>query len=78
MILDDQYDWAKSLGLLLLITNGGKHWSFYVLPHSIGDAQFAEWWPTTGKLVFQKDWKNSVICKDVATLRNEIESRVQA
>jgi hypothetical protein len=49
-------------GVRLEISNGGHHWRFYRLTGTyfpIDLHKFAEWWPSTGKLALDRDYKAS-------------------
>lgn len=64
-------------GLKLAITNNGHHWSIYYLAAVIGvDPQWAEWWPSSAKLVFRKQWKKGVHCHDYTQLIAECKTRL--
>lgn len=46
--------WCRENGLDLKIANGGHHWMI------TGGGIRAEWWPSSAKLVFDKDFQNGI------------------
>jgi len=56
-------EWAEKHGLFLRITNDQHHWSFYK-----EGKVFFEWWPSTGKMVANKEWEKSKRIRDTAHL----------
>lgn len=63
---------AGARGLKLQIANDGQHWMF-ARPGLI-----AEWWPSSAKLVFNKQWRRGVHCHDWQQVFREIDRRVEA
>lgn len=63
-------DWATRHGFTLSVTNDGHHWTFE------GPTR-AEWWPSSAKLVFNKQWKNGIHCHDVEQLATLITKRAE-
>jgi hypothetical protein len=58
---------CQSLGLTLQIKNDGHHWCF-----SRG-AFLAEWWPSSAKLVINKQWENGIHCHDHQQVLREVQ-----
>jgi hypothetical protein len=56
--------------LALRINNGGHHWIFE------RDKFFAEWWPSSAKLVFQRQYQRGVHVYDWTQAAREIERRL--
>ena len=50
--------WAAEHGLTLRICNEGHHWIFE------RPGFFAEWWPSSAKLVFGKRYDRGIHCHD--------------
>jgi hypothetical protein len=50
--------WCKSQGFDLRITNNGHHWQL------TKDHFLAEWWPSSAKLVLNKEWDQGIHCHD--------------
>lgn len=46
--------WCKGHGISIQIKNEGNHWIF------TKDKKKVEWWPSSAKLVINKDWKNGI------------------
>jgi hypothetical protein len=54
-------EWCGKNAYTLLITNDGHHWQF-----KKGDF-LAEWWPSSAKLVINKQWHSGIHCHDYQT-----------
>ena len=51
-------EWCRTRGFNLRITNEGHHWQ-------LNKNKFvAEWWPSSAKLVFNKQWNKGCHCHD--------------
>ena len=62
--------WANAVGIGLTIANSGHHWIFN------SDGRIAEWWPSTAKLVFDRNYIGGGIhVHDVAQLTAVITDR---
>lgn len=61
---------AAALGATLRVTNNGHHWTF-----TDCDGRVAEWWPSTGKLVFDKEWRRTLRAFTLADVMREIYAR---
>jgi len=48
----DVRGWARKSGVTMKVHNRGHHWRF------MKGSKFAEWWPSTAKLVIQGNYKN--------------------
>lgn len=68
---------AEALGLKLEIKNNGEHWIFREtgLPWGCFNTIFAEWWPSTGRLVFKKTWKKPQHTFDVSATMAMIRAK---
>lgn len=55
--------WCKSNGFRMDIKNGNEHWLFRT-PSS----KSVEWFPSTGKLIIGKNWKQGIHVHDVYQL----------
>jgi hypothetical protein len=62
--------------LKLAITNNWHHWSIYHVTAQPGDPQWAEWWPSSAKLVFRKQWRKGIHCHDYTQLIAECEKQL--
>lgn len=49
---------CEALGLTLKILNNGQHWQF------MRGSMIAEWWPSSAKLVINKNWRGGIHCHD--------------
>jgi hypothetical protein len=58
---------AADRGLTLRILNSGHHYIFE------GTGFLGEWWPSSAKLVFNKQWKRGVHCHAWDQVFNEID-----
>jgi hypothetical protein len=63
---------AKAIGLVLKIANDGHHWMF------TSPGFVADWWPSSAKLVFNKEFRRGVHCHDWQQALQEIEKRLIA
>jgi hypothetical protein len=61
--------WGEMTDTAVHVTNGGHHWTF------IHDEQIAEWWPSSGKLVFERKYQKGVHAHDVEQVIQEIVRR---
>lgn len=50
--------WCRARGVCLAVKNDDHHWMF-----SRGNA-LVEWWPSSAKLVVDKEWRNAWHCHD--------------
>lgn len=62
--------WADEQGLALLIRNKGHHWTFQA-PGFV-----AEWWPSSAKLVLNKQWDRGIHVHDWPQARHEISRKM--
>jgi len=60
---------ARSVGLHLKIFNDGHHWVFSA------QSFVAEWWPSSAKLVINKQWNRGIHCHDWQQVLEEIEKK---
>lgn len=51
-------EWCRKHGFAVRITNEGHHWQL------TKDKFVAEWWPSSAKLVFNKQWNQGYHCHD--------------
>ena len=51
-------EWCRTRGFNLRITNNGHHWQL------TKQNFLAEWWPSSAKLVFNKQWNKGCHCHD--------------
>jgi hypothetical protein len=63
--------------LKLVITNNWNHWSVYPKAAKPGDPQWAEWWPSSAKLVFRKQWKQGIHVHDYLQFVAELQKRLE-
>ncbi len=70
-------EWCKESGLTLRITNGGHHWAFYYGGQLAPGSLFAEWWPSTAKLVIGKQWKQGIHTQDCRQLIRVLENHLK-
>lgn len=61
--------WCKDHGIEVHRSNGGHHWQL------IAGKKIAEWWPSTAKLVFDKNWTRGIHCHDVNKLMSAVGKR---
>lgn len=54
----DVQAWCFERAVTVIVGNQGQHWRFIY-----GDS-FAEWWPSTAKLVFNRQYRHGVRCHD--------------
>jgi hypothetical protein len=64
-------EWAAKHGFTLKITNRDQHWSFYK-----ESKQVFEWWPSSGKMVIEKDWAKAEYIRNVDGLFATIEKQL--
>ena len=50
--------WCEPYSIVLTVTNGRHHWKFTYRD------RIAEWWPSSAKLVFQKQYQQGIHCHD--------------
>jgi len=68
--VDAVYKWAQSYGLEFTIQNTGHHWTFK------RTGFIAEWWPSSAKMVFNKQWAKGVHVHDYEQAQREIVKRL--
>ena len=61
--------WCTNNGFALRITNDGHHWQF------VKNDFLAEWWPSSAKLVIDKQWHDGIHCHDHGQAIQIIENR---
>lgn len=61
-------EWCKLSRWRLLVTNEGHHWAFYTKQNKM-----VEWFPSSGKFVIGKQWKEGIHIHDVDQLREVLE-----
>lgn len=54
----------------LRVTNDGHHWSIY-----FADKMLAEWWPSSAKLVIDKQWGKSIHAHDWKQVLSFIQNK---
>src|SRR5690348_4211933 len=64
--------WCDERGVALKVSNEGHHWRF------MSPKVFAEWWPSSAKLVFDKKYQNGVHCHDVEQVATLLAKRINA
>ena len=60
-------EWCRKHDFNLRITNQGHHWQL------TKDKFIAEWWPSSAKLVFNKQWNRGCHCHDYRQALEMIE-----
>jgi hypothetical protein len=65
---------AIALGLTLDILNDGQHWRFSGTDN-FARVFLAEWWPSSAKLVINKQWRRGIHCHDWQQVIAEIKLR---
>jgi hypothetical protein len=60
-------EWCRRRGFALRITNQGHHWQLKK------DRFLAEWWPSSAKLVINKQWNRGYHCHDFRQAMEFIE-----
>ena len=60
--------WCEQHEMELRINNNGHHW---IITSPL--CFLAEWWPSSAKLVFGKQWDRGIHCHDVEQLRKELD-----
>ena len=60
-------EWCRARGFALRTTNDGHHWQL------TKDKFIAEWWPSSAKLVFNKQWNQGCHCHDYRQALETIE-----
>jgi hypothetical protein len=61
----DFNEWCEVQRIILTVKNDGHHWIM-----SLNPSIFAEWWPSSAKLVFCKMWGAGIHCHDIDQLKN--------
>jgi hypothetical protein len=61
--------WCLERGLSLSISNEGHHWKLQ------GTTLLAEWWPSSAKLVFDKQYERGIHCHDIEQLTRLVDHR---
>lgn len=61
-------EWCQQRGIKLQINNDGHHWLFS-LPNWIT----VEWWPSSAKLVVNRDYRNGIHVHDHTQAQTELE-----
>lgn len=69
-------EFCAASGLRLAVTSNGHHWSIYPATAQPGDPQFAEWWPSSAKLVFRKQWQKGIHCHEYLQLIVELKTQL--
>lgn len=64
-------DWCEKNNVILKINNEGHHWIFTKTNF------IAEWWPSSAKLIFNKQWKNGIHCHDYSQVLALIEQKIK-
>lgn len=64
--VDELKAWCKERNVDIRISNEGQHWRFKYW-HSI-----AEWWPSSAKLVFNKNWDSGIHVHDYQQLKAQL------
>ena len=67
----DVRDWCDQHGVELSITNGGHHWTF-----TRGNLR-VEWWPSSAKLVMDKQWRRGVHVHDWTQVAKIIQQEIE-
>jgi len=63
--------WAARHGFSLRVNNDGHHWMFH--KHGF----LAEWWPSSAKLVFNRDYHHDLHAHDWRQVTNELEAAMR-
>lgn len=66
----DLAKWTAEKGVTLRICNAGHHWIFE------RPGLFAEWWPSSAKLVFEHRYQHGIHAHDHAQVMREIGKRI--
>jgi hypothetical protein len=61
--------WCAENAIAIDIKNFGHHWIL------TKEYQRAEWWPSSAKLIFNKQWDKGVHCHDISQLKREVLRR---
>jgi len=61
---EDFKEWTEVHGIIFTIKNDGPHWII-----SLNPSVFAEWWPSSAKLVLHKRWELGIYCHDIDQLK---------
>lgn len=56
-------NWCGKNKWKMFINNEGHHWVFFT-----NERKIIEWWPSSGKLIIGKQWKQGVHCHDYIQL----------
>jgi hypothetical protein len=59
--------WARRFGIKVKISNRGHHWRFVL------DSRIAEWWPSSAKLVLNKDYAAGIYAHDFLLVKKFLE-----
>jgi hypothetical protein len=63
-------EWCKRYGCFLTISNDGHHWTIETPSFE------AEWWPSSGKLVFDREYQRGIHTHDVQQLLAQLNRRI--
>lgn len=63
-------EWCAQHDLKVEVTNDGHHWRIY------GPKLFCEWWPSSAKLVFAKNYRKGIHCHDIEQVSKLILTKV--
>lgn len=66
-LLTQVFKWASDHSIAFQVNNNGHHWIFRSFE------RIAEWWPSSAKLVFDKNWEDGIHTHDFTQLKAEIE-----
>jgi len=62
-------EWCVQNKIKLTITNHGHHWQLIL------GKQRAEWWPSSAKLIFNKEWRKGIHCHDYTQLKQVVTEK---
>jgi len=66
--LEEMQEWCEAKNVGLQITNRGEHWQF-----TCPNGGLVEWWPSSAKMVFDKQWSRGIYVHDWQQATREIE-----
>lgn len=69
---DAMQEWCAERGIKLTITNGTHHWTFRGPRRGL-----VEWWPSSGKLVINKRWRDGTHVHDWTQVQRILERELR-
>ena len=61
--------WCDEHGAILRVNNDGHHWIIDGIIH-------AEWWPSSAKLVIERQWQHGIHCHDVFQVIGQLNAYI--